>query len=94
MSNGEDIVCRVYHKPLSSLGAAAKTIDIASHRSALTTVERSDICAVPRAGVISEAMLALVLGEAMMEKFGGDHVAEMKRNLSAYLKSTQKTRDS
>jgi chorismate synthase len=87
MSNGEDIICRVYHKPLSSLGAAAKTIDIATHRPVPTKVERSDVCAVPRAGVISEAMLALVLGEAMMEKFGGDHVDETKRNLSAYLKS-------
>jgi len=91
MSNGEDIVCRVYHKPLSSLGVAVKTIDIASHRPVPTTVERSDICAVPRAGVISEAMLALVLGEAMIEKFGGDHVAEMKRNFHSYIKSGQKT---
>ncbi len=89
MSNGEDIVCRVYHKPLSSLVAAVKTIDIASHRPVPTTVERSDVCAVPRAGVISEAMLALVLGEAIIEKFGGDHVAEMKRNLSAYIKAVQ-----
>jgi chorismate synthase len=87
MSNGEDIVCRVYHKPLSTIGEGAKTIDIATHRPVPARVERSDICAIPRAGVISEAMLALVLGEAMMEKFGGDHIAEIKRNLSAYLKS-------
>ena len=91
MSNGEDIVCRVYHKPLSTLGAPAKTIDIASYRPVPTKVERSDICAVPRAGVISEAMLALVLGEAIMEKFGGDHIAEMKRNFHSYIKSGQKT---
>jgi chorismate synthase len=88
MSNGEDIICRVYHKPLSTIGGAAKTIDIATHRPVPARVERSDICAVPRAGIISEAMLALVLGEAMMEKFGGDHIAEMKHNLSTYLKST------
>jgi chorismate synthase len=92
MSNGEDIICRVYHKPLSTLGAPVKTIDIATHRPALTAVERSDICAVPRAGVISEAMLALVLGEAMIEKFGGDHIAEMKRNFQAYIKSQEKSR--
>jgi chorismate synthase len=55
-------------------------------------VERSDICAVPRAGVISEAMLALVLGQAMTEKFGGDHIDEMKRNFSAYIKSQEKSR--
>ena len=87
MSNGEDIICRVYHKPISTLGVAVKTIDISTHRSALTTLERSDICAVPRAGVISEAMLALVLGQAMMEKFGGDHIDEMKRNFRSYIKS-------
>jgi chorismate synthase len=87
MSNGEDIICRVYHKPLSTIGAA-KTVDITTHRPVPARMERSDICAVPRAGVISEAMLALVLGEAMMEKFGGDHITEMKRNLNAYLKST------
>ncbi len=87
MSNGEDIVCRVYHKPISTLGAPAKTVDITTHQSAPATVERSDICAVPRAGVISEAMLALALGQAMTEKFGGDHIEEMKRNFSSYIKS-------
>jgi chorismate synthase len=86
MSNGEDIICRVYHKPLSTIGGT-KTVDIATRRPVPARAERSDVCAVPRAGVISEAMLALVLAEAMMEKFGGDHIAEMKRNLTAYLKS-------
>jgi len=90
MSNGQDIICRVYHKPISTLGAPAQTIDIATHRPAPATVERSDICAVPRAGVISEAMLALVLGQAMMEKFGGDHIDEMKRNFNSYIKSQEK----
>ena len=89
MSNGEDIVCRVYHKPISTLGAPAKTVDITTHEAALATVERSDICAVPRAGVISEAMLALALGQATTEKFGGDHIDEMKRNFSSYIKSQQ-----
>jgi chorismate synthase len=90
MSNGEDIVCRVYHKPISTLGAPAKTIDIATRQPAPAAAERSDICAVPRAGVISEAMLALVLGQAMLEKFGGDHIDEMKRNFNAYIKSQEK----
>jgi chorismate synthase len=90
MSNGEDIVCRVYHKPISTLGAPAETIDIATHHPAPATVERSDICAVPRAGVISEAMLALVLGQAMMEKFGSDHIDEMKRNFNSYIRSQEK----
>jgi len=92
MSNGEDIICRVYHKPISTLGAPAKTVDIATRQSAPATVERSDICAVPRAGVISEAMLALVLGQAMTEKFGGDHLDEIKRNFSSYIKSQEKSR--
>jgi chorismate synthase len=92
MTNSEDIVCRAYHKPLSTLGVPAKTIDIATHRSTLTTVERSDVCAVPRANVISAAMLALVLAEAMMDKFGGDHIDEMKRNFRSYIKTQDKGR--
>jgi chorismate synthase len=92
MSNGQDIVCRAYHKPISTLGKPLETVDIATRRPAQATVERSDICAVPRAGVISEAMLALVLGQAMTEKFGGDHIDEMKRNFSAYIKSQEKSR--
>ena len=91
MSNGEDIVCRVYHKPISTLGNPAKTVDIATHQSAPASAERSDICAVPRAGVISEAMLAFALGQAMTEKFGGDHIDEMKRNFNSYIKSQEKS---
>ncbi|HEY86732.1 MAG TPA: chorismate synthase [Dehalococcoidia bacterium] len=87
ISNGEDIICRVYHKPISTLGNPSPTIDIETHQPALTAIERSDICIVPRAGVVSEAMLALVLGQAMIEKFGGDHLNEMKRNFSNYIKS-------
>ena len=90
MSNGQDIVCRVYHKPISTLSNPAGTVDIATLRPALATVERSDICAVPRAGVISEAMLAFTLGQAMTEKFGGDHIKEMKNNFKAYTKSVEK----
>jgi chorismate synthase len=92
MSNGQDIVCRVYHKPISTLGKPLDTIDIATRRPASATVERSDICAVPRAGVISEAMLAFVLGQAITEKFGGDHIDEMKRNFTSYIKSQEKSR--
>ncbi len=86
MTNGQNIVCRVYHKPISTLGKPLETVDMATGKPAKANVERSDICAVPRAGVIAEAMLALVLGEAMMEKFGGDSIIEMKRNFSAYNK--------
>jgi chorismate synthase len=86
MSNGQNIVCRLYHKPISTLGVPLETVDIATRKPAKASAERSDICAVPRAGVIAEAMLALVLGEAMMEKFSGDSIDEMKRNFSAYIK--------
>ena len=57
---------------------------IKTRQPAVTAIERSDVCVVPRAGVISEAMLAFVLGEAMIEKFGGDHIDEMKRNFTHY----------
>jgi chorismate synthase len=87
MSNGEDIICRVYHKPISTLGNPSPTVDIKTHRLAQSAAERSDVCIVPRSGVISESMLALVLGEAMVEKFGGDHIGEMKRNFTSYIES-------
>jgi len=87
MSNGEYIICRVYHKPISTLGNPSPTVDIKTHQPASTIPERSDICIVPRAGVISEAMLSLVLGQTMLEKFGGDHIDEMKRNFTYYVKS-------
>jgi chorismate synthase len=86
MSNGQSIICRVYLKPISTLGNPLETVDMATHKPAKASAERSDICAVPRAGVIAEAMLALVLGEAMMEKFDGDSINEMERNFNAYIK--------
>ncbi|MFC2068854.1 chorismate synthase, partial [Chloroflexota bacterium] len=87
MSNGEDIICQVYHKPISTLGSNSFTVDIKTHKPALATTERSDVCIVPRAGVISESMLAFVLARAMIEKFGSDHINEMKRNFYNYLNS-------
>ena len=87
MSNGEDVICRVYHKPIATLGSPLKTVDIKTQKPAEAMVERSDICVVPRAGVISEAMLAITLAQAMAEKFGGDHIDEMKSNFNAYIKS-------
>jgi chorismate synthase len=90
MSNGQDIVCRLYHKPIATLGQPLDTVDLVTHQPAKAVVERSDICAVPRAGVIAEAMLVLVLGEAMIEKFGGDSIKEMKRNFDAYIKELRR----
>ncbi len=80
ISNGQDIICRVFHKPLSTIGNALNTIDIKTKKQTKAVVERSDICVIPRAGVISEAMLALVLTEAFLEKFGGDSISELKNN--------------
>ena len=86
ISNGEDIICRAYHKPISTLGKPARTVDIISHQSTEALIERSDICVVPRAGVVSEAMTCFVLAQALLEKFGGDHVNETRRNYESYLK--------
>lgn len=85
VTNGEDIICRVYHKPLSTVGNALNTIDIKTKKAATAVVERSDICVIPRAGVISEAMLAYVVTDAFLEKFGSDSMPELKRNYLSYL---------
>ncbi len=85
VTNGEDIICRVYHKPISTLGNPKDTIDIKTKRPAKALIERSDICVVPRAGVISEAMTAFVLAQAFLEKFGGDSIPEVKSNFENYM---------
>ncbi len=80
ISNGQDIVCRVFHKPLSTLMKPLQTVDLATGQKAAAHVERSDVCVVPRAGVISESMLAFVLARELLIKYGGDSIKEMKRN--------------
>ncbi|MBI4067578.1 chorismate synthase [Candidatus Gottesmanbacteria bacterium] len=87
VTNGEDIIIRVYHKPISTLGNPKDTVDIATKKPAKALIERSDICVVPRAGVISEAMLAFVLADEMLRKFGGDNIVETKRNFKGYIKA-------
>lgn len=86
ISNGENIICRVYHKPLATLGKPLKTVDIKTKKPAKAVIERSDVCVVPRAGVISEAAVAFVLTDAFLEKFDGDSIAETKRNFEGYMK--------
>lgn len=86
ISNGEDIICRIYLKPLSTLGEPLNTVDIKTKKKVKALIERSDICVVPRAGVIAESMVAFVLADTVLEKFGGDSLAETKRNFAAYLK--------
>ena len=85
MSSGEPIVVRVAMKPISTLMKPLATVDVATGQKAEATAERSDVTAVPAMGVIAEAMLAIVLAEAMLEKFGGDSMREMRRNYDGYL---------
>ena len=91
MSNGEVISVRVAMKPISTVPKALQTIDVATGEAAKAQHQRSDVCAVPAAGVVAEAMVALVLAEAVLEKFGGDSVSETKRNMVAYLESIPET---
>src|SRR6058998_1145520 len=85
MTTGEPLVARVAMKPISTLMAPLRTVDLATGGSAQAQSERSDVTAVPAMGVIAEAMLALVLVQAMLEKFGGDSLAELQRNFAGYL---------
>jgi chorismate synthase len=85
MSNGEVIVVRSAMKPISTVPRALATIDVATGEAAKAHHQRSDVCAVPAAGVVVEAMVALVVANAVLEKFGGDNVSETKRNLDNYL---------
>jgi len=85
MTNGEPVVVRVAMKPISTLMKPLQTIDTTTSEVAAAVVERSDVTAVPAMGVIAEAMLALVLADAMIEKFGGDSLGEMRRNYDTYL---------
>jgi len=87
MSNGEPIVVRAAVKPIATLGKPLPTVDLKTGKSAEAHYERSDICVVPAAGVIGEAMLAVVLADAMLEKFGGDHLKETLANYKNYISS-------
>ena len=87
MSNGEILRVRAAMKPISTIPKALSTIDVASGEPAKAHHQRSDVCAVPAAGVVAEAMVALVLANSVLEKFGGDSVAETKRNLNSYLEN-------
>ena len=87
VSNGEDIIVRGYMKPISTLMKGLNTLDIATMEPAKAATERSDICAVPAAGIISEAMVAFVISNALLEKFGGDSISEIKRNYEAYVEA-------
>jgi len=85
MSNGEVLRIKVAMKPISTVPKALDTIDVSTGEAAKAINQRSDVCAVPAAGVVAEAMAALVLADAVLEKFGGDSVVETKRNYLSYL---------
>ncbi len=85
MSTGELLRVRAAMKPISTIPRALATVDVATGAAAVAINQRSDVCAVPAAGVVAEAMVALVLAQAVLEKFGGDSVTETRRNADAYL---------
>lgn len=85
MSNGEILRVRAAMKPISTVPKALDTIDVSTGEAAKAINQRSDVCAVPAAGVVAEAMVALTLAEAVLEKFGGDSVGETKRNFESYM---------
>jgi chorismate synthase len=87
MTTGEALRVRAAMKPIATVPRALDTIDVSTGEAAAAINQRSDVCAVPAAGVVAEAMVALVLAEATVEKFGGDSVAETARNAQAYLAS-------
>lgn len=91
MSNGEIIRVRAGMKPISTVPKALQTIDTSSGDAATAHHQRSDVCAVPAAGVVIEAMVALVIADAVLEKFGGDSVSETRRNLLGYLSAIPET---
>ena len=90
ITNGEELRVRGYLKPISTLKKPLRSVDINSKESSDAAYERSDVTVVPAAGVIGESMLAIVLANAMREKFGGDSIEEMKRNFDAYVAEIEK----
>jgi chorismate synthase len=87
VSNGQPVVVRAAMKPLSTLRTPLRSVDLATKEPVEAVVERSDVCSVPAAGVVGEAMMAIVLADAFLEKFGGDSIEEVRRNCQGYLDS-------
>ena len=85
MTTGETLRVRAAMKPISTIPRALQTVDTATGETAVAINQRSDVCAVPAAGIVAEAMVAIVLAEAVLEKFGGDSVGETRRNVRSYL---------
>jgi chorismate synthase len=90
MTNGQPVVVRVAMKPLSTLMKPMRSVDIQTGQEVKATVERSDVCATPAAAVIGEAVVAVELAKALLDKFGGDSVRELKRNVESYRVACQR----
>ena len=90
ITNGEPLRVRVAMKPISTVPRALSTVDVVTGQPAVAIHQRSDVCAVPRAGVVLESVVALVLAEAALEKFGGDSLPETRRNAEGYLEALRK----
>ena len=89
ITNGEELRVRGYMKPISTLRKPLHSVDIETKEEDLAAFERSDITAVPAAGVVGESMLAIVLANAMREKFGGDSIKEMTTNFDSYVRTVK-----
>ena len=87
MSTGEAIRVRAAMKPFSSVPAPLATVDLATGQDAVAIKQRTDVCAVPAGGVVGEAVVAFELANAVLEKFGGDALAETRRNLDAFVET-------
>lgn len=87
ISNGEPIVVRAYMKPIPTLKKSLRSVDLLTKEPVAASYERSDICAVPAASVVCEAMIAFEIARAFTEKFGGDSIGEMKRNYESYIEN-------
>ena len=90
MTNGENIVIKAVMKPIATLRKPLASVNIKTKKRVLAAVERSDICAVPSAGVVGEAVAAIEIANALIEKFGGDSLPEMRRNFDGYLEQVKK----
>lgn len=89
ITNGEDVVVRGFLKPISTLRRPLESVDLGTREPALAAYERSDVCVVPAAGVIGESMVAVVLAQAFLEKFGGDSLEETRRNFDGYMEQVR-----
>lgn len=89
ISNGAPLVCRAVMKPIATLKKALPSVDVRDKSALTAAFERSDVCAVPAAAVVGEAMVAIVLADAVLEKFGGDSLTELQRNFASYVASVE-----